>query len=137
MELIIVVMFFALTSAVCLQIFVKAHTVDRDTKNINAAIMWGDNLSEIFYEIGSDVNEVLSFSVSEGYINSDSDNQAYVYLDSDYNITADTEAAMFIVSISGSDDDKYAYLDYSFIDKGTNNIVYDFVYKKTIQEVLK
>ena len=58
MELIIVIFFFALTSAVCLQVFVKAHLVAKETKGLNYAVLWADNASECFYEFGDDEEKI-------------------------------------------------------------------------------
>ena len=49
MELIIVIMFFALASAICLRLFVGAHLLAERDKNLNNAIIWSQNLSESFY----------------------------------------------------------------------------------------
>ncbi len=48
MEIIIVIMFFSLSSAVCLKLFVSAHLLAQRDHNLNHAIMWSQNFSEIF-----------------------------------------------------------------------------------------
>ena len=38
LELIIAILFFSLTSAVCVQIFVRAHLISRQTQELNMAL---------------------------------------------------------------------------------------------------
>ena len=48
MELILSILFFALTAAVCLQLFVKAHLLSQDTINLNHAVTEAQNFAEVF-----------------------------------------------------------------------------------------
>lgn len=48
MELIIAILFFALASAVCIQLFVKAHLIGQSTVNQNHALLWSQNIAEIY-----------------------------------------------------------------------------------------
>lgn len=50
MELIIAILFFALASAVCIQLFVKAHVLGKNTTEENHALLLCQNLSEIFLD---------------------------------------------------------------------------------------
>ncbi len=49
MELIIVILFFAIASAICLRLFVGAHLLSEKDKNLSHALVWSQNLSESFY----------------------------------------------------------------------------------------
>lgn len=135
MELIIVVLFFSLTSAVCLQVFVKAHSIDRETKNINSAVMWGDNLSEIFYEVGPDLNRILEISAPGSTVSSDG--IAVLYLDKDYNLIDSADNSSCKITLGAYSDDDYNYFSYDFTDVSYNNTVFKFIYKSNIQEVSK
>ena len=46
MELIIVILFFALTSAVCMRVFIKAHDVAHETESANYADFSSDETFE-------------------------------------------------------------------------------------------
>lgn len=48
MELILSILFFALTAAVCLQLFAKAHVLSQDTINLNHAVTQAENFADIF-----------------------------------------------------------------------------------------
>lgn len=60
MELIISILFFALASAVCIQLFVKAHLLGNETMEQNKAIMWCQNLAELFTECDGSLDEIYS-----------------------------------------------------------------------------
>jgi len=135
MELIIVVLFFALTSAVCLQVFVKAHTVDRETKNINHAVMWGDNLSEIFYEVGPDTARILEFTAPGYETYKDNSDNNYLYFDKEYRLTPDRENAFFEIKLLSYNDERFNYLAYTFTDLNTGKAAFKFTYKANRQEV--
>lgn len=48
MELIIAILFFALASAVCLQLFTKAHLLGASTINQNNGLLWCQNIAELY-----------------------------------------------------------------------------------------
>ncbi|MBS5523869.1 MAG: hypothetical protein KHX56_16550 [Clostridiales bacterium] len=48
MELMIAICFFAITSAVCVQVFAKAHLVSETTRNLNHAIAQSESVAESF-----------------------------------------------------------------------------------------
>lgn len=49
MELIIVILFFAIASAVCLRLFSGAYLLAEKDRNLNHALIWSQNYSECFY----------------------------------------------------------------------------------------
>ena len=44
-ELILAIFFFIIAMAVCLQLFVKAHTLSNDTISMNHAVLWTQNIN--------------------------------------------------------------------------------------------
>ena len=48
LELIIAILFFSLTSAVCVQIFVRAHLISRQTREENIALEKISGVTEVF-----------------------------------------------------------------------------------------
>lgn len=61
MELVLSILFFALTGAVCLQLFVKAHTLSQDTINLNHAVTISQNYAEIFLACNGSLAEFPSY----------------------------------------------------------------------------
>ncbi|MCH5276088.1 MAG: hypothetical protein J1E65_09615 [Lachnospiraceae bacterium] len=48
MELIISILFFSIASAVCIQLFVKAHLLNNRTQEQNQTVVWSQNLAELW-----------------------------------------------------------------------------------------
>lgn len=48
MELIMAIMFFSLSAAVCVRLFASAHILSENTKDLNNATIWSQNLAEVF-----------------------------------------------------------------------------------------
>lgn len=51
MELIIAILFFSISSAVCIQLFVKSHLLDQKTQEENRLLITCQNLNEIYLGI--------------------------------------------------------------------------------------
>lgn len=54
-ELTISILFFALASAACIQLFVKAHLLDQKTQEANEAVVWSQNLAELWNASNADI----------------------------------------------------------------------------------
>lgn len=111
MELIIVILFFALTSAVCMQVFVKAHQLAGDTQDLNRAILFANNASEVFYEFGDDTQK------TEELLAASFDLPGYSY------------------TLEFSKDEAFRYMSLSFMNDSQEEPVYSRVFKHHIQEV--
>lgn len=106
MELIIVIFFFTLTSAVCLRVFVKAHDTAVNTGSMNYAILWAENAGEAFYEFEADESKIRNALDS-----------AFDLKDYRYDLTF-------------SEDDDYNFMDYSFTDTLRDREIYSFRFRK-------
>lgn len=114
MELVISIFFFALASAVCIQLFAKSHTMSQKTIAQNQIIVWVQNLSELWLassgdqeEIKNQINDLTSgqFSTTE--------NSIIISLDKDWNITDDTSGlyhAMLFYSLTGSNEENISMI---------------------------
>lgn len=47
-ELIIAIFFFIIATTICIQLFVKSYTMSKETISLNHAVLWTQNLAEIF-----------------------------------------------------------------------------------------
>ncbi len=65
MELMLSILFFALTGAVCLQLFVKAHTLSQETINLNHSVTLSQNLADIFLAENGSLTEFPSLFDSQ------------------------------------------------------------------------
>ncbi|MCR5278719.1 MAG: hypothetical protein K6E19_04680 [Lachnospiraceae bacterium] len=106
MELIIVIFFFTLTSAVCLRVFVKAHDTAVETGNLNLAVLWAENAGECFNEFGADETAIRQV------LDPEFKNEGYAY------------------DLKFSEDSEYSYMDFTFNDTVRNRTIYSFQFKQ-------
>lgn len=71
LELIIVILFFSMASAVCVRFFVKAHTISRDTTNLNMAVNQVSAYAELFLSEPDFVVELSKTEHSTAYYDND------------------------------------------------------------------
>ena len=60
MELIVAIMFFSLSAAVCVRLFASAHILAEKTGNLENAIMWTQNLSEVYVSKNGDLEQIAT-----------------------------------------------------------------------------
>lgn len=56
LELIISILFFSMASAVCIRLFVQAHIMDRDNRNLTQSVKLCENFAEAYTATGGDLN---------------------------------------------------------------------------------
>lgn len=117
MELIIVIFFLSITSAVCLQVFAKASVMGKTTVGINKAVLWAENMGEIFYEYGEDFEAHKDEVLSECF--------------------SDEDAEEYFVDIKYSQDENFLYLDYSCKYLPLDKELYSISFIQNRREVLK
>lgn len=61
MELMISILFFSISSAVCIQLFVKAHTINQTTEDKSNATLIAQDICEYFHYSNGDKQEILSY----------------------------------------------------------------------------
>ena len=61
MELMISILFFAISGAVCIQLFVKAHTINELTEDKSKATLIAQDICEYYHYTGGDKAEMLSY----------------------------------------------------------------------------
>lgn len=102
MELVIVILFFSLSSAVCVQLFVKAHQLDQETIQLNHSVIWTQNLAESYRAYSGDIEKVASVYKEQILEPSDS---VILYFDEDWNPITDKAHmiyAAFCVELSST-----------------------------------
>lgn len=67
LELILAILFFSIASAVCVQLFVKAHLLSRDAQNLSIAVNECADAAEIIYS--SDTPEEMLDLLKNAYPN--------------------------------------------------------------------
>ena len=61
MELIIAIFFFSISAAICVRLFVSAHTLAEKTVNLNNAVTWSQNLAECFNSEKGDIEKIADY----------------------------------------------------------------------------
>jgi len=92
MELLIGLLIFALTAAICLEIFVGSHLISNEGNNMNHAVLRAQSGAECFKASNGDLRETAM--LLKGYLPAGSDT-VWKYFDSDwapvYGITRNSE----------------------------------------------
>ncbi len=102
MELIIAILFFAISGVVCVRLFVNAHVLSNSSVNINNSCLWTQNICEIFASSKGDLDKISSYYSECSIVrSSEADNNKYstmiLYFDKDWEVIefpADDEEAL-------------------------------------------
>ena len=65
MEILLALLIFALTSAVCLQVFVTAHRIAAESDSLNRAVVAAQNVAECFKASNGDLSETARLITGE------------------------------------------------------------------------
>ena len=95
-EMIIIIAFFAAASAICVRLFVHAHSISTESRNINMAMNSFQTAAECFKLAGGDVDEVLDMLPDCSLADTD---LLVVYYDSSWATTGHTENGGFRMEI--------------------------------------
>ncbi len=94
MELIVAIMFFSLSAAVCVRLFSSAHIMADSTENLSSAIIWSQNLSETFVGKKGDLKAIAEL-YPNGYVTYDTadpsqrDGSIMLFFDENWELSKD------------------------------------------------
>lgn len=131
MELMISILFFSLSSAVCIQLFVKAHTINADTEDTSNATLIAQDISELFHHTDGDKEQLLSY-----YTKYESSNNEVLLYFTENGSPCSKEGANYVASLFFKQDGSYRILtmDITCIDK--EDVLYSSTLKKYTQTTL-
>ncbi|MCI8549255.1 MAG: hypothetical protein HFI68_01465 [Lachnospiraceae bacterium] len=95
LELILVIFFFSLASAVCIQLFVKAHLTEKETKELNRAVPLAESGAEAFHSVSGNLEELVDL-FPEGRMSVDG-NSFQIFYDADWQ---PSEEGIYALSIT-------------------------------------
>lgn len=133
MEIMMSVLFFSISSAVCIQLFVKAHTLNVHTENLAKATIVAQNLSEYFLNGDTSKNISLREQMLSTLPDHDTiENHVVFYYDDNWNLCK-KDTASFLTSLTFHEDADFSYLaiDITTIDKSED--IYHSSVKKHIR----
>jgi len=131
MELILAIFFFSLASAVCIQLFAKAHLLGQDTTNKNHGIMWAQNIAEAY--LGNDAD--LAATIDTLQAHADTSDSFSLTFDQDWNVIAPEQAVYkATVQVSESDRMNTAHIVISRVDADTRSDMSDVGYDMAVAD---
>ncbi|MCR4902475.1 MAG: hypothetical protein K6A23_06430 [Butyrivibrio sp.] len=90
MEIIIVILFFSISSAVCIQLFTKAHLLSESSVNLDQATMHAQSVAELFWGCSGDIEAMSIYDNLDSIIISNDENidvhRMLILFDKDWNI---------------------------------------------------
>lgn len=84
MELIIAILFFSVSGAICVQLFVQSHLISKDSVELNHGVEWCQNVAEAFYGCNGNAEEMMQL-FEHSYIGNAAEAGATFYLNFDKN----------------------------------------------------
>lgn len=123
MELIMSILFFTLATTVCIQMFVKSHTLSEESVTLNHAVIICQSLADSFYGYDADMNQIAT-SYSDVEYNGDK-HEICLYYDENFELTNiyDINGFKVIGTLIEKEKDLFLF-DISFIKNSDNNIIY-------------
>lgn len=118
LELIIAILFFSIASAVCIQIFVKAHTLSQEAEILSIAVNECSDAAEIIYS--SDTANHALKKLHKAYPHAAiSDNNVTVPYDDTHALTIDFSCP------EDQEDHQQIYAHISFTSQTGNHLIYE------------
>ncbi len=125
LELIIVILFFCVTAAGCVRLFVKSHIISQDTRNLNMAVNQVTEVAEVF-RLGADMQEFISRQF-QGYEKEagteKEDTLYYIYYNENWESDEKEEAA-FCLIVEIQEEGQESYGRFSMKNRKTNQEIY-------------
>lgn len=96
MELIITILFFSIAGAVCVQFFVKAHTIGIQTKELNHAVTAAQGFAEVMRGTDGSIDSILAV-----YPDAVQGNDTFfeVFYDKDF-LPCEPDAAVYVSDVT-------------------------------------
>lgn len=121
-ELIIVILFFSIAGAVCIQLFVKSYLLGKETEGLNICVKHSQNFAEVFNGMGGNSEEFAYFFEETLITNNDSSYS--VYITEDDTFTTDMSLAAYRGDLLFSTENNMITLDISFYQLKDNEELY-------------
>ena len=105
MELILAIMFFSLSAAVCVRLFTSAHFMAEGAKNISRASIWSQNLAEAFESSQGDLSGIEKL-YPDAYVSHNADDPSgrggyiILFFDENWNRIDSLAGAAYFASIN-------------------------------------
>ena len=102
LELMIAILLFILSAAICIQVFVKAHTIEVKSTNLNEAVLASESVAEIFRS-DEDFEMLLSDTLQADKL---ADDRFQIYYDKNWEITSASDSA-YVLEVTLSEETNF------------------------------
>jgi hypothetical protein len=124
-ELILSIFFFIIAAAVVLQLFVQSHFISKNTISINNALLYSQNMSEVFLSDGGSFDDIKYMYNSQLItVSGIPDNVILLLFDNNWESTKDLDTAKYSVVADYTSDDTFSYLNVYINEYNQNLITY-------------
>lgn len=128
MELIIAILFFAVTSAVCAQIFAKSHILSTKTTRLNHAVAQAESAAESFKAVNGSMEDLTALFPGAAL----DKNTLTVFYDSDWQ--PDSMHSVYVLTMTRLADDGHCVRARIEVTAAGDN---DIIYALDIQKYVK
>lgn len=128
-ELVLAIGIFAVSSAICIQLFVKAYLLSRNSEELTHSLYEATSAAEVFKNSGGDIDEMsrlLSTHLEDG--------ELVVYYNKDWNVRAQMSPGGYTMRIKLNSDKSPAEANIVLSDS-SGEVIYSLTAKKQILEV--
>lgn len=92
LELILAILLFILSAAICIQVFVRSHTIEAKSTELNQAVYASTSIAELFRS-----DEDLSAALKRHYPQAAHQGTCYqIFYDKNWNLTSSSDAAYIL-----------------------------------------
>lgn len=133
-ELIISIFFFIVSCAVIVQLFVKSYAVSQEAVSFNNALLYSQNIAELF--LGNDGSfEAVKSTYSDIEYNS-GDDFLLLLFDKDWEPVTGEANAMYSVCAQSYVDDSFSYVDIYVCKYFTNEFISsnEYIYFQSVKK---
>lgn len=113
MEFTIAILFFALSSVVCIQLYVQSHQISRQATEQTNSCMWSENIAELFYALdqGNDIARALSDGEGQTIPYDEASGSITLSFDEDWMLIENSAEAAYRIVATFSNDAETAFAD--------------------------
>lgn len=119
MELIIAILFFSIASAVCMQLFAKAHLTSVKTKELNKAVSIAQSYAEVMRGTDGSMESIVQCFPEAIVV----DNYMEIFYDSDFNVCS-PDAAEYVSDVTITPNGSIQNMSIVFVKLSDNTEVY-------------
>lgn len=132
MELVLAILLFALSSAVCMQIFVKAHTISKETQELNRCVTICANAAELFYGTDGDFR-VMCENLDPTKLGDSTEGRLLIYFTEDFE-NCTSKKAKYSLTVIKNNEDNLRRSSIVFEDREADKVLYSLNCSKFYQE---